>query len=117
MRPDAVAADVAQLAAGDAEVRRALFKQDAAGRVVMSGAVERARVLNAHVVDCDLSRAAHQDGESRYVADGDVADRDLASSLDHDAVSAGECEKRTVPRGQSLRLMNPIAPVYGEVVK
>ena len=51
VRPHAVAANVAQVAARHAEIRGAFFQQNAAGRVVPPGRVARSAVGDLHAVD------------------------------------------------------------------
>ena len=104
VRPDAVAAYVAQLAARDAEIAGAFFQQNAAGGVVAARRVARPAVGHPHAIDRDLPRPAHQHGEARDFAEAHVLDGELRNALRQHAVARREArEGHVVPRQPEAR--------------
>src|SRR5206468_1874988 len=98
MRPDAVAADIPQIAMQHLEIGRSLFQQNSTRGVVPARGISRSAVFDVRALDANLLRRDRQDREPRHPAESDARDGDIRSALDQDSVVWGKFRER---RGRS----------------
>ena len=86
VRPDPVAANVAEGRIGNTELLGSFFQQNSAGGIVAPFGVARSAVLHRYVIDGDIFGMADERGEAGNIGEIDMIDGNAVGLFDENAV-------------------------------